>query len=402
MIWFVLACTGTEESKPDSSPVYYGDVDAIIQEHCTRCHTTGGQAMSFDKAEDVQAMAPTILAYLDSGYMPPPAPDPECRDYHGSDRLVLDDTERSRVKAWVNTGAALGEEKNASPPVALPTLYPWDVELRAPLPYTPSFEDGENDYRCFRMPLNNADTVYLTGFEALVDNPAIVHHVVIYDATGARAPEDPGGFACNGFGESGWEFVAGWAPGGEPGSLPEGLGIPMAPNSELVLQMHYYNSFDGADQEVDQSGYGLILADSVEHEVMVFSLGTYNFVVPAGNPAYESAIVFPWKRRYGIGHVLGVFPHMHLLGTAFDLNVTHPDSTQTCLSKLKKWDFHNQVTSFFKEESLIQEGDSVFLRCEWDNSSGNPNQSSDPPQDVSWGEGTTEEMCFGFTYLWLE
>ncbi|HND29161.1 MAG TPA: monooxygenase, partial [Myxococcota bacterium] len=70
MIWFVLACTGTEESKPDSSPVYYGDVDAIIQEHCTRCHTTGGQAMSFDKAEDVQAMAPTILAYLDSGYMP--------------------------------------------------------------------------------------------------------------------------------------------------------------------------------------------------------------------------------------------------------------------------------------------------------------------------------------------
>jgi hypothetical protein len=153
---------------------------------------------------------------------------------------------------------------------------------------------------------------------------------------------------------------------------------------------------------VDQSGYGLIVEEAVDQEVMVFSLGTYDFVVPAGNPNFESAIVFPWKRQYGIGHILGVFPHMHLLGTAFDLNVTHPDATQTCMSRMKKWDFHNQVTSFFNEEVLVENGDSVFLRCEWDNSSGNPNQSSDPPQDVSWGEGTTEEMCFGFTYLWLE
>ena len=402
MIWFVLACTGTEESKPDSSPVYYGDVDAIVQEHCARCHTTGGQAMSFDNPEDVKNLAPTILAYLEAGTMPPPAPDPECRDYHGSDRLILDDTERSRVKAWVNAGAELGDPEKASAPVPLPTLYPWDLELRAPTPYTPTFADGENDYRCFRMPLNNPDTMYLTGFEALVDNPAIVHHVVIYDATGARASDDPTGFTCNGFGENGWQFVAGWAPGGEPGSLPEGLGIPLEPNTELVLQMHYYNSFDGADREVDQSGYGLIVEEAVDQEVMVFSLGTYDFVVPAGNPNFESAIVFPWKRQYGIGHILGVFPHMHLLGTAFDLNVTHPDATQTCMSRMKKWDFHNQVTSFFNEEVLVENGDSVFLRCEWDNSSGNPNQSSDPPQDVSWGEGTTEEMCFGFTYLWLE
>ena len=43
-------------------------------------------------------------------------------------------------------------------------------------------------------------------------------------------------------------------------------------------------------------------------------------------------------------------------------------------------------------------GDVVTVNCQWDNSATNPNQPHDPPQDVVFGEGTGDEMCYAFTY----
>jgi hypothetical protein len=315
---------------------------------------------------------------------------------------VLTAEQKALFAAWASAGAPLGDPATAPAAEPQPTLAPYDLELYASAPYTPDFSAGENDYRCFRLDLGNTSPVFLTGLEALVDNPTIVHHVVLFDVpdgTGEDVVDDPtAGFPCGGFGDDGWDFVAGWAPGGVPVQLPDGLGIKLKQDAHLVLQMHYYNSGPDAVGAVDRSGYGLHLADDVDERVYVYPLGTYDFSIPAGNADYTSSMILPWDASYPSIEILGVFPHMHQLGSGFDMFVAHPDASQSCLISMDEWDFHNQVSALYDAPVLVSAGDVLSLTCHWDNSAQNPAQTSSPPVDVTWGEGSDQEMCFGFTY----
>ena len=67
--------------------------------------------------------------------------------------------------------------------------------------------------------------------------------------------------------------------------------------------------------------------------------------------------------------------------------------------RMDSWDFHNQVTANFLQPAELQPGDRIRVTCTYDNSANNPAQASSPPVDVSFGEGTTDEMCFGFTLV---
>ena len=52
-------------------------------------------------------------------------------------------------------------------------------------------------------------------------------------------------------------------------------------------------------------------------------------------------------------------------------------------------DFHWQGQYLFVEPLQIARGDVLRMSCVWDNS------LSDDPRYVVWGEGTSDEMCFG-------
>jgi hypothetical protein len=409
MLLLLIACasdlpdsSSTSGTPEDTGPTYWKDAKAVLDANCVRCHTEHGVATSFDDPATVQALAPTIAAYTAEGRMPLPAPDPDCRAYQDSDRYTLTAEEQAVLQAWADAGAPLGDEADAPPPVVPTTLAPFDIELRATEAYTPDFrDDGLNDYRCFLLDVGNDESLYLTGVEPLVDNGTIVHHVVLFEVDSNEVPSSPDphlGFSCDGFGENGWDFVTGWAPGGGPVQLPDGYGIKLKKDAQLVLQMHYFNSYEGASTEIDQSGYGLITAEEVENRVYVYPLGAYDFTIPAGDADYEIPMMIPWPSTYPAIEILGVFPHMHQLGSGFDMYVAHADGSQTCLADLDGWDFHNQISALFDESAQVASGDALFLSCQYDNSAGNPNQFNNPPQDVEWGEGTEEEMCFGFTY----
>ncbi|MBX7242670.1 MAG: T9SS type A sorting domain-containing protein [Bacteroidia bacterium] len=66
------------------------------------------------------------------------------------------------------------------------------------------------------------------------------------------------------------------------------------------------------------------------------------------------------------------------------------------LIDIPKWDFHWQ--GYYTYQRLLKiEGNSTFFgEASYDNTSNNPDNPNFPPQDVSAGENTTEEMMVTF------
>ncbi len=404
LLLLTLAACGkhVDDSAAPASVTYYKDVRPILDNTCARCHNDNGISKSFDDPAVAQSEAATMKAYTQSGYMPPPAPTTSCREYANSDRYLLSDTDKATIAAWADAGAPLGDVVADTRDTTLEQLSYYDLEIKASQPYSPVFTNGNvNDYRCFLIDLNNATQEYITAMQAEVDNTKIVHHVVLFQPDGtddlyADGTDPHDGFSCSGLGQQNWQTLGAWGPGDNPTVMPAGIGIPLAPNSQVVLQMHYFDSFDGANLETDQSGYGMQLASSVDHTATNYATGPTNFTIPANDNAYSSHKSYKWTSS---DEIIAVWPHMHLLGSGFDETVTHTDGTEDCLLHMDSWDFHNQVTANFLAPEPLVAGDKLKVTCTWDNSADNPNQYNDPPIDVSFGEGTTDEMCFGFTLV---
>lgn len=387
------------DDPSNGEPTYWRDVRPVLDRVCARCHNADGIAMSFDDVATVRSLASLIASATAEGRMPPGAPDPTCADYEGSESLFLGEEEKALLASWAAAGAPEGDPADAPAPFAPETTGPFDVELRGEAPYTPRFSESGNDYRCFALDVGNETAAWVTGFEALVDASPIVHHIVLWkvpDAWEAPASDDgEPGWTCDGFGSADWEFFAGWAPGGRPVTFPAGAGMHLPSDARFVMQMHYYDGAEGAPLS-DWSGYGLHLADDVETPLAQLSLGVEGFVVPAGAADHTETMWLPWS--WGDVTMLGVFPHMHVLGSAFDIKVHRSDDTETCITRIEDWDFHNQQAIVLKEPVTVHAGDIVEVTCHWDNSAENPDQPSDPPQDVPFGEETGQEMCYAFTY----
>lgn len=405
---FVTACGGGGDSaKPgDKDPgetgaadvTYYDDVQPMLAQHCTRCHGPGGLGPTdFTNLDVVQAMAPSMLEEIEERNMPLPAADPDCRDYKGSNHLVMPDAEREIFAAWVEGGQALGEEDELAATVQIETaLSDPDLVLSMLEPYTPTFTDAsnpDNEYRCFVIDPLEAAGKYITAMAPVLGNQEMVHHIVVTLVPRDSLGEEywtPDGWDCiDGQGVSVTDGMVGaWAPGALPLTLPEGAGLEIPEDHVLVMQMHYFQE-DGASAGLsDQSGYAFNLTDSVEGTTLLFPLGDYDFRIPAGEAEHTEGGSF--TNTYIPFNILGVFPHMHELGKSFSASIQHADGGETCLTR-GTYEFENQLLYQYKEEAALEVGDTVEFSCTWDNSEGT--------EDVQYGERTDEEMCFFFTLL---
>lgn len=402
----LMGCATPSDSTPTDTaviPTYYKDVKPILDDKCMRCHSDGGLAPSFGGPETIQGMAGQLASRVDAGEMPPPAPDPSCRSYAGSDALVVSDTERATLDAWAAGGAPLGDEADDSSTPSDPLAdRVWDMPLLAGEAYAPNFDTTGNDYRCFLVETTNEDTAWIQAFGAIIDNRSIVHHVVIYTLEdGVEVSDDPSGFSCSGLGEQGWDFFAGWAPGGGPVTFADDQAMQVEAHQQFVLQMHYFGDATDAGA-IDQSGLGFDLRDDIPtHQVFVYPLGNYTFTIPADDEDYSRSFSGRWPSDYPTLSVVGVFPHMHLLGSQFYFEGGPDKDDETCMVSSPRWDFHNQVSVVFDEPVDIEPGGRLDGECHWDNSATSPYQYNDPPVDVSFGENSNDEMCFAFIYGYI-
>lgn len=415
-VWWLVALTACGSEATDGptgsdAPTWEADIVPMLEAHCLACHADGGTGpFALTDIEKVRTFAVAALDAMDEEEMPPPTSDPECRDYVGSERLHLSDEDREVFAAWIEAGMPGGSgtlEPEAQP---VPHLEQVDLEVRLEVPFRPTYPEAANEYRCFPLQHGQDETFFITGLEALIDQAPIVHHIVVFkEDAGAWEGVGPEGRDC--FDDAGGIFegmIGGWAPGAAPVELPEGYGLRVNPNERIVVQMHYYGGGPSTAELTDQSGFALRTASSVEHEVMMAPFGSYDFHIPAGEAAHTEGFAIEIPETIDLGgaelpmpdlEILGTFPHMHVLGAGYHLQVKRKEGGNECLARSEKYDFYNQLTYMFREPVVVHPGDTVRFDCTWDNSTDNPDRLLDPPQDVYYGERTDEEMCYAFTYV---
>ena len=93
--------------------------------------------------------------------------------------------------------------------------------------------------------------------------------------------------------------------------------------------------------------------------------------------------------------VVGIFPHMHLIGKSYTIFSTKNTDT-TKLISIPDWDFHWQGFYTFQKLVKIPRQSILQGRAVYNNTTSNPHNPSNPPITVSAGENTKDEMMVAF------
>jgi hypothetical protein len=166
----------------------------------------------------------------------------------------------------------------------------------------------------------------------------------------------------------------------------------MKKGTDIVLEVHYHPNGKAA---ADQTSIGIHYAKKPASKYLdaVF-LGNMDIDIPAGEKHYV--------RKGGVTlsspvTVIGIVPHMHLLGREWKVTAKQPSGEVTPLIWVNNWDFRWQDQYQYRKPFELPAGTDIRFKAVYDNSAENPANPSNPPRRVRYGEGTTDEMCF----LWV-
>ncbi len=382
--------------RPANTLTFSKDVAPVLFQNCASCHRAGEVApFALTSYADAAKRAKTIADVVEKRAMPPwkAAPGPayvdECR---------LTDDQIGLIKQWTAEGAKEGN------PADLPALpkFPdgWrngepDLVLEMPEPFTVPAE-GRDIYQNFVIPTSFTEDKWLSAVEIHPGNRRVVHHVLVHLDVSGKAREldakDPGpGYRTwGGVGFPSAGQIGGWAPGNVARRQPDGIGVNLPKNADIVLQVHY--NLNGKP-ETDRTKVGLYFAKApVDKRARLFPLAS-RINIPAGDADYRVTSSMPVPSDVTLRSVM---PHMHLLGRDMRVFATLPDGTELPLVHVPDWDFNWQMGYAFKEPVKLPRGSKVTLEARYDNSAANPRNPNSPPKPVRWGEQTTDEMCLAY------
>jgi thiol-disulfide isomerase/thioredoxin len=399
-------------AKSDGHVTYYRDVQPILQENCQACHRPG-EVGPFSLTTYKQAVqwSTDIKRYTQSRVMPP-WKITEGIPFHNERRLS--DKDLATLAAWVDDGTPAGKPKDA--PKSKEFVEGWRLgkpdlvlEPQADFVLGPS---GADLFHCYALPTNQSTDKYVVAIEVKPGNRRVVHHTLNFiDTTGqARKLEEkerqkdkdktesdfdqgPGYTVAMGIGFLPRAGMGGWAPGQLAHQLPEGYGWLLPKGADVVLQVHYHRN---GRVEKDRTQIGLYFARKTEG-MKPYKGGVIRgqfFAIPAGNDHF---LVKGSLSVIQDCELHTIMPHMHLLGKEIKVTLKPGDGgPKQKLLTIKDWDYNWQETYFLQTPMKLKAGDTLEVEAVYNNSDKNPNNPNRPPRAVTFGEQTTNEMCFVF------
>jgi hypothetical protein len=320
--------------------------------------------------------------------------------------------------------------------------------------YTPKAAVGAtDDYHCTLVNPGITRNSYVISSQFRPGSPE-VHHAVLAlvppaqraQAIAANAATGGKGWTC--FGAPSLPnaslaaflstpFLSVWAPGHGADVLPKGSGITLAKGSLVIEQVHY-NLLVG-DKPVTNS----LVLDTVPASTPLLAMQSQYLVAPPNIPCpagvtgplcnYQASLNYT-KQRFGSdglvmaegiddlcgenpnnpplgdtatctsridsdGYIVRIQPHMHLLGVSFTA-VLNPGTPQAkTILNVPNYNFDYQK-AYNIAPIAVSRGDKIQINCTY-----NPKLAQElpilrqaPAHFVTFGDGSSDEMCVGVTW----
>jgi mono/diheme cytochrome c family protein len=424
---------GTPSSTHVSAPTWSA-VAPIFAEKCAGCHTPGGIApFSLRDARTAAAHADAILVMTQLGRMPPWMPGDDSPEYLGESRRILTAAEKKLIARWVRGGARIGAAGRVVPAPTDSNAPGTTMTLAPTKAYLPKAAvGGLDDYHCFLLEPHLAQDSYVTSAVIKPQQATIVHHVILFEASGdnavdaRRLNDASGGNGWTCFGGPGLSethptagsasndrlgappWISAWVPGHATNDTPPGTGVLVHAGAAIVMQVHY-NLIHKAKR--DRSRALLRFLPTSEGELT--PLNTILIPAPVELPCprgvqsrlcsrdvavqeeikkygYNAALI-PSGLLYICGKSLADYPSapasVKSLSTTCDRRVTRPlriygvaghmhtrgydiriQLNGQTLLHIPRWNFHWQDAYYLAKPVDANVGDTIRVTCRFDNS----------------------------------
>jgi hypothetical protein len=308
--------------------------------------------------------------------MPPWFADPNFGHFANDPRLT--DEEVRTLKRWAcDGGRTYGNDKHLPPAKEFAdgwTIGKPDVIFELPEEQTISATLSEN-LRFFLTPSGFKEGVWIQAVEVRPTNPAVVHHVNVK----YRQPGD--------LYDSGTLIKAN--PGRMSWTYPEGHARFIKADAVWNWDVHY--EANGKPGQKDRCQLGVVFYHGPTPPKQVHeTAGLLNgrFAIPPGDPHYK--VESMWNVARDV-EVTTLSPHMHLRGSAFQVEVIYPDDVTETILSVPVYDFNWQLIYELRTPLRLTEGCKIHCTAYFDNSAGN-RYNPDPSKKVQWGDDSTSEM----------
>lgn len=376
----------------------------IIYNHCTTCHRPGEIApFSLTNYSEVYNWGDMIGYVTDIRYMPPWKAEVGYQQYQKENYLTPSQVQL--IADWVAQGKPQGNPSLEPPLPVFPTgsqIGTPDLVLSFSQTYTHQ-GNNEDEYRYFVLPTGLTETKDLVAMEIRPGNNAIVHHALIWaDTTGEAMAADletpeygyGGGGSLLDFLGTIDNQLPSYVPGQKPHVFTNGIAQRLYPGTDIKIQMHYAPT---ATTEDDSTSINLFFAQTpatrfIRSKVMTpfTSVVTPPFVmIPGTTTDFHGT----WELDQDVS-LVGIMPHMHMLGKNWRVYAIKPGGDTVNLIRIMDWDFNWQSSYYFKKLLHLPQGTTIHAYAKYDNTANNPNNPNSPPQFISWGENTSDEMFY--------
>ena len=321
--------------------------------------------------------------------------------------------------------------------------------------HTPSApNNGTDDYRCFLIDPKVTENSTIKSVEFVPQKKAYVHHAIMFRVTTVDLPaaialnKSGEGWPC--FGGSGvgsmfssfitTPWLSSWAPGRGKDISPAGYGTPFEKGEQLVLQVHY-NLLAETSGIIDSDRSKIILEAIPAKGATLKQLKVELFAAPVelacpadvtGPLCNRRASLADLASRTSIGsafasaginalcaqdpfnpkpsltsrcdkvmtkdfNIIAAAPHMHLLGKSLKLILNPGTATEKIILDRNNYNFDDQSSTILKTPLMVKKGDVIRVECIFDPTLRQKLQSLKDlaPRYVTWGEGSSDEMCLG-------
>ncbi|MBM43983.1 MAG: hypothetical protein CMJ36_03085 [Phycisphaerae bacterium] len=384
------------QASPAIEPGTWSTAAPLIQQHCAACHREGGSApFTLLTHADVKRRRSFIATVLKQELMPPWLPSNKGVALQGDGSMPPED--RASLIAWLEAGAPVGSEQNPAPikPMASATFPTDSIKVTMTEPFTIPAETIETEQRyhedtwTFVMPVGNETPLRIRGIGWEPTAPETVHTItLLFDAEGRGRQRDeydprPGYEMSGDLNRDISGTNGGVGIGMNRMLLPESFHWSLPADADLVADVRYRPI--GREMPLQDSFHLFPTEDEDSREIIAVLTAVNRLKVPAGETQHIAEDRFTLPAAMD---VVAILPRSRNECRSMQLMAILPDGETRVLMDIPGWDGHFRRPFLLEEVLHLPEGTTLHSRFVIDNSTENPRNPFDPPEDFRIGKRT--------------